>query len=62
MNWVLATASAGVGWPARTWAGAGGLAEGMLEGRAGDAGCAVRAPVTRVFSLYVVQAGSACPA
>ena len=39
MNWVLATASAGVGWQARTWAGAGGLAEGMLEGRAGDAGC-----------------------
>ena len=61
---VLATAGAGVAWLARTWAGAGGLAEGMLGCRARR--CwprgAVRAPVTRIFSLYVVQAGSAFPA
>src|SRR5580704_13775896 len=34
----------------------------MLEFREARGSCrAVRAPVTRVFSLYVVQAGSACP-
>ncbi len=61
---MLATASAGVAWLAWTCAGAGGLAEGMLRCRAGRCWLrdAVRAPVTRIFSLYVVQAGSACPA
>ena len=39
-----------------------GVSEGMLEFREARWSCrAVRAPVTRVFSLYVVQAGSACP-
>ena len=43
----------------------GGLADGVVRIRAGcDRSCAVPGPgaVTRVFSLYVVQAGSACPA
>ena len=46
-------------------AGVGGwrwdLAEGMLRSRAGQESCAawLRVPVTRVFSRYVVQAGSA---
>jgi hypothetical protein len=42
---------------------AGWLA-GMLMIRAGEAWPrrAVRVPVARVFSLHVVQAGSACPA
>ena len=39
-----------------------GVSEGMLEFREARWSCrAVRAPVTRVFSLHVVQAGSACP-
>ncbi len=43
---------------------AGGLAAGMAEFRAGAMVVVrrgLRVPVTRVFSLYVVQAGSACP-
>jgi hypothetical protein len=38
-------------------------AEGMRRFRAGRESCAarLRVPVTRVFSLYVVQAGLACP-
>ena len=35
-----------------------GVAAGMVNSRAE---AMVRVPVTRVFSLYVVQAGSACP-
>ena len=41
-----------------------GVREDMLKFRSGvTLGCAVRsgAPVTWVFSLYVVQVGSACP-
>ena len=38
------------------------LAEGMPRARAGTAAARSRAPFARLFSLYVVQAGSAVPA
>jgi hypothetical protein len=58
---VFATAGAGARW--LPWArGPWDLTEGMLRSRAGRGSCAarLRVPVTRVFSRYVVQAGSAC--
>ena len=49
------------GWPG---CGCAGLAAGMVKCRAGTVAVPpgrLRVPVTRVFSLYVVQPGSACP-
>jgi len=42
--------------------GSGGRVRGMAEFRGGMMVVVPRGRATRVFSLYVVQAGSACPA
>jgi hypothetical protein len=50
------------GWLGRGQAPVAGWGHAGVPCRVLVARGAVRAPVTRVFSLYVVQAGSACPA
>ena len=63
MTWgVLATGDVSV--HGLAWQDGRAVSQGMLKFRSGVTlvvPCGPGAPVTWVFSLYVVQAGSACP-